>query len=217
MRFFESLAFLLVGMLLGAFLHHYYFVAGKKKDPMPEAQQEVLLKRIEKVAKLITVEGDYENTFQYGDYDYKPLRFTSKSAVVKGKAKVSVGYDLKKAKFEVDSMNRIIRVKNLPQPEILSIDQELTYEDVQEGMLKGGVLSPDDWRAITRTARQILEKNVKEGPLMQKAKEEGLESLEIIKLLVEQAGWTFEVQGNPLPKRDSVKIEMAEDSQSLKN
>jgi hypothetical protein len=34
---------------------------------------------------------------------------------------------------------------------------------------------------------------------MEKAKEEGIESLEIIKLLVEQAGWRFEVQNDIVP------------------
>jgi hypothetical protein len=34
------------------------------------------------------------------------------------------------------------------------------------------------------------------GRLMQEARTEGIESLEIIKLLVEQAGWRFEVQNN---------------------
>lgn len=35
-----------------------------------------------------------------------------------------------------------------------------------------------------------------DGLLIQEARAEGIESLEIIKLLVEQAGWRFEVQNN---------------------
>ena len=120
-----------------------------------------------------------------------------KKAIVKVDAKVSVGYDLRKASFEVDGERKILRVRNLPAPEVLAIDHNLQYYDIQEGMFNS--FTEQELSSIGSVAKKKLRKAVEQGPLMAKAKEEGIESLEIIKLLVEQAGWRFEVQNDIVP------------------
>jgi hypothetical protein len=225
MKLIDSFGFFLFGALVGAFLYANYFGAPKKiKDPMPDINQHILLERVKKVAKLITVEGEFSNIHQYNDSYWSDVSFLRKKAIIKVNARVSVGYDLKKAQFEVDAENKILRVKNLPDPEILSIDHDLKYYDIQEGMFNS--FTEEELTSIGIVAKKKLQKEASQGPLMDQAKSEGIETLEIIKILVEQAGWRFEVQNNvvePSPKEDdfpdSVHIALPTDygMDSLKN
>ncbi|CAA6828871.1 MAG: Unknown protein [uncultured Aureispira sp.] len=212
MKLIDSFGFFLFGALVGAFLYANYFGGPQKtKDPMPDINQHILLERVKKVAKLITVEGEFSNIHQYNDSYWSDVSFLRKKAIIKVNARVSVGYNLKKAQFEVDAENKVLRVKNLPDPEILSIDHELKYYDIQEGMFNS--FTEEELTSIGVVAKKKLHKEASQGPLMEQAKEEGIETLEIIKILVEQAGWRFEVQNNvvePSPENkkllDSIKI-----------
>lgn len=198
MKLVDSLGFLIVGAILGVWAYTTYFQADKTpNDPMPDVNQSILLERINKVTKMITVEGEFSNIHEYKDSYWADVSMLRKKAIVKVDAKVSVGYDLRKANFEIDAEQKILRVRNLPNPEVLAIDHNLQYYDIQEGMFNS--FTEQELSSIGSVAKKKLRKAVEEGPLMAKAKEEGIESLEIIKLLVEQAGWRFEVQNDVIP------------------
>ena len=192
MRLFDSLLFLIAGIVIGGLMFAFFTGGfGKKHDPMPDITQQILLERIKKVAKLITVEGEFANVHQYKDPGSWNLSITTKKAIMRVKARVSVGYDMQKIKWEVDSVNKIIRIRDMPEPEILSIDHDVEYYDIQEGMFNS--FSEEELTNINTVIKNRLRKEAENGPLMDKAREEGLESLEIIQILVEQAGWTFQV------------------------
>lgn len=192
MRLFDSLLFLIAGIVIGGLLYAF-FLGGprEKRDPMPDIKQQILLERIKKVAKLITVEGEFANVHEYKDYFWSDISAFRKKALVRVKARVSVGYDMQKMKWEVDSLNKIIRIRDMPEPEILSIDHDVEYYDIQEGMFNS--FKESELTDINVIIKKRLREETQKGPLMDKAREEGLESLEIIKILVEQAGWTFQV------------------------
>lgn len=206
MKLIDSLGFFIFGALVGAFLYANYFGGPRTtKDPMPDVNQRILLERVKKVAKLITVEGEFSNIHQYNDSYWSDVSFLRKKALIKVDARVSMGYDLKKAQFEVDPENKVLRVRNLPSPEVLSIDHNLQYYDIQEGMFNS--FTEAELSSIGAVAKRKLRQEAMNGPLMDQAKEEGLESLEIIKLLVEQAGWRFEVENNVIEPSPQKKID----------
>ena len=49
------------------------------------------------------------------------------------KAKAMVGFDLTKASFHLDTTNRRLIFANLPRPEVLSMETDITYYDIQQG------------------------------------------------------------------------------------
>lgn len=202
MKLVDSFGFFIFGAIVGIFLYTQYLKPSLPKDPMPDINQQILLERVKKVAKLITVEGEFSNIHQYNDSYWSDISILRKKAIIKVQARVSVGYDLKKATFEVDAENKVLRVNNLPDPEILSIDHDLQYYDIQEGMFNS--FTEAELTSIGNVAKKKLEKAAKDGPLMEQARTEGIESLEIIKLLVEQAGWRFEVQNNVVESTEKV-------------
>lgn len=217
MKLIDSLGFFVFGVLVGALLYaNYWKKSNASDDPMPDVNQRILMERVRKVAKLITVEGEFSNIHQYNDSYWSDVSFFRKKALIKVKARVSMGYDLKKATFEIDEENKVLRVRNLPDPEVLSIDHDLQYYNIQEGAFNS--FTEEELSSIGVVAKRKLRQEALEGPLMQQAREEGLESLEVIQLLVEQAGWRFEVikeasqmEQQPtlpsLPPPESIKID----------
>lgn len=202
MKLFDSLLFFIAGGLLGIFGYSYYFDGKPKRDPMPDNKQQIILKQINEVTKLITLEGEFSNIHEYKDYFWSDVSMFSKQAIVRVNATVSLGYDLQKATFEPDSIRKVIVVKNLPDPEILAIDHDLDYYDISEGMFNA--FNEEELTSIGDVAKQKLRKAVENSELMDKARARGLETLEIIRILVEASGWTLEIE-KPEPLQDSLR------------
>ena len=203
MRVLDSLLFFVMGAVVGIIVYISWWEKGTKYNPMPNEKQTVLLERIQKVAKLVTVEGEYQTTHEYNDYFWANIGIFSKKMILTTEAKIFVGYDLKKATFEADSAKRVIRVRNLPKAEVLSIEHDVKVPFKHEGMFSG--FSSEELTDINVVVKKKLRDSTTVAPLLKQAEEEGIATLEIIRVLVEQGGWTFEiVQDSLLPKRDSL-------------
>ncbi len=155
-----------------------------------EEQSVVLKNRIETVAKMVTVEGYFSEVYDYKSYwgyDFSPFR---KKALVRVKAKVSVGYDLEQMKIETRAGEKKVIISNLPDPEILSIDHDLDYYDLSQGTFN--TFSAEDYNKINSTAKELIESKAKESDLFITADEQSNKMLEMIEYMVESAGWELE-------------------------
>lgn len=214
MRVLDSVLFFAFGAVVGVIVYISWWEKGTKYNPMPNEKQQVLLERISKVAKLVTVEGEYVTNHEYSDYGWAKISIFSRQMMLTSKAKIFVGYDLQEATFEADSVKKIIRVRNLPKPKVLAIEHDVTVPMKREGLFSG--FSADDLTDINIVIKKKLKDSTTVAPLLKKAEEEGIATLDIIRVLVEQGGWTFEVvddKQNILPnqpadtlKKDSVRI-----------
>ena len=155
-----------------------------------EEKSQVLLEKIKTVAKLVTVEGHFSEIYDYQDYwkyDISPLR---KKALVRIKAKVSVGYDLTQMKIESFPDEKRIAISNLPDPSIISIDHDLDYYDISQGTFN--TFTKADYNTINKNAKDIIRKNAEESDLFLTAEEQSNQLLDIIQFMVEGAGWTLD-------------------------
>jgi hypothetical protein len=191
MRILDSVLFFLFGGVVGVLLYISLWEKGEKRNPMPNEKQQVLLERIKKVAKLITVEGDYTTTHEYKDYFWADISMFGKKAIVQTKARIFVGFDLQKAQFEADSLTKTIRVRNLPTAEVLSIDHDLEFPFLTEGMFNN--FSDQDLTDINIVVKKKLRDSSTVAPLLAQARTEGIETLDVIRVLVEQGGWRLEI------------------------
>lgn len=213
MRALDSIILIIVGVVLGFLLHDKLF--GWTNMPKKvEHQDQILLEKIKLVSKLITVEGQFSNIHNYKDYswrDFSPLR---KKAVVKVDAKVSVGYDLKKMTIETDPLRKKVIIKNIPPPEILSIDHNVSYYDMQEGLFNS--FSEEDLNNIRAYTRQKLETEIKGSELMTTAKKEAQQIIDLIGMIVHDAGWEVEIQSPDFITPPTNQLEIS-DSTKAKN
>jgi hypothetical protein len=161
----------------------------------------VLLERIKQVAKLVTVEGYFSEIYDYQDYYGYDLSIFRKKALVRVKAKVSVGYDLEKMKLTALPETKTIRITGIPPAEILSIEHDLDYYDVQEGFFNE--FSTEDYNKLNANAKDFIRKKALESDLLKTATTQRNALFETMKFMAESAGWTLEIEEpliGPAPK-----------------
>lgn len=158
-----------------------------------EESAQVLLNRIEKVMKVVVVEGHISELYNYKDYynfDWSPFR---KKAILRVNAKASIGYDFDKVQIEISEQDKTIYIKDFPMPEILSIDHDLDYYDISQGTFNS--FSEDDYDHINKNAKEYVRKMAQSGDLMQSAIEQKQEVLDMIRMMLEGLGWHLKVEG----------------------
>ncbi len=164
-------------------------------DKHTDQEASVLLERIEKVTKLVTVSGYFSEVYDYKDYYGYDWSIFRKKALIRVKANVLAGYDLDQINFEADSKDKVIIVSGLPKPEILSIDHDLDYYDLTEGTFN--TFTKDDLNKLNEQAKDYVENAALSGDLIAQAEERGNELLETIRFLVEGSGWRLEMRESP--------------------
>lgn len=185
----STLLFLLVGLGLGMILTKLYYT--KQQERVVESA--VLLEQIKQVAKLVTVEGHFSELMTQNSYQGTFGFLWDKKAIVQVRAKVSAGYDLNRLGLVMDEQMKVVRMKNLPKAEILSIDQELSYYDIQEGLFES--FTAQDYTQIQADARKKIEEAAQRSKLLQAADEQGKTMLGTLRTLIEQSGWKLEIEG----------------------
>ncbi len=171
---------------LGIFATKKYYQLG---ETVTKQNSQVLLERMKSVAKVIAVEGYFSEIYTHEDYynfDLSPFR---KKALLRVKAKVSVGYDLEGMKMEANDATKIISISNIPDPEILSIDHEIDYYDIQEGTFNS--FTEQELTELNRRAKKFIEEKAKsdELGLLPAAEEQKLKMLESIEIIANTAGY----------------------------
>jgi hypothetical protein len=168
----------------------------KDKNENRIEESTILLEKIQSVAKMVTIEGYYSELYRYEDfwgYDWWIFR---KKAIMRVKAKVSVGYDLNNLKFDLDKESWTLNIRQVPsEPEIISIDHQIDYYDISQGSFNS--FSEKDYNRIQKNAKEMIAKKAATGELMIKAKSKGLEILDLIKFMAEGAGWKVEIEFLP--------------------
>ncbi|MEP6793622.1 MAG: DUF4230 domain-containing protein [Saprospiraceae bacterium] len=151
----------------------------------------VLLEKIRTVCKLVTAEGEFSEIYSYKESKWFDVSFLNKKALIRVKAKVSVGYDLSKIKVEPDEKNHTLVISGMPPAEILSVDHDLDYYDVSEGFFNS--FSTADYNKINANAKDYIIAQVQKSSLMEAADKKRDELLEVIRFMAESAGWNVTV------------------------
>jgi len=192
----------IIALGLGAWFMSVY---QQSQTPIIETQSTVLLEKVRKVCKLVTIEADFGE--RYTEKNIRPITvylpfpttFTfPKEASILVSGKVLVGYNMEKVNIKMDDATKTVVISNLPEPEILAIDHEVEFENMKESYFNS--FTKDDYTQLSKNAKQELKKKAIMSQLMDDAKAEGNQLFEIIDILVKNSGWTLEVvQPEPIP------------------
>ncbi len=192
------LVLILLGLISGVILTQLF----QNRYQLRTNDQAILLEQqIKKVCKLVTVEGNYVEHYDYND----PLRSTyepwflmpgivnykafipQKSARLRIKAKVLVGYDLEKIRVETFPNERKIMLSSLPEPSVISIEHDIDYFDKDDSIFRP--IDEQDFLAMSKGAKAKIEEIAVTDELLQDASKQGNELLELINFMVQNAGW----------------------------
>ena len=199
----DSILEVFLGLILGAILMYWLFsLFGKKKNKeLTEHQSTVLLERIKSVCKLISVEGDFAEIYRYENTKERFLSLVSskKKALIVINAKAQIGYDLQKILMHADIDKKKIIMTNFPEPEVISIEPELEFYDIQNGLFN--TFTPNDLTSLNKEARKHIMEKIPESGLMDTATREALEAVLLVEKIVETIGWKLDYSALRIEER----------------
>lgn len=125
----------------------------------------LLLERIEKVFKVVMAEGYFSEIYNY--QDQKKILYLlndPKKAMVIAKSKVLVGFDFAKVRFKVPVKGeKKLIIEVFPAPEVLSIDTDYKFYDIQAGILNH--FSGADYTQILEEAKKAMNERAMQSDL----------------------------------------------------
>ena len=194
----------LFGLLIGAIITYLilqYLKLQQSKEKI-NVQSVVLMEKIRKVCKLITVEGEFSEIYHYENVRERFLNMVSskKKAIILINAKAHVGYDLSKVEMEAVNDKKTIKLTAFPQPEVLSIDTDFKYYDKKDGLFNK--FDNADLTELNVKAKEHILEKVPESGLLDTAKNEALQAVLMMQTIVETIGWRLDYQDLLLPDKN---------------
>lgn len=162
---------LILGLLLGGVIA---FLASNKLKAEPTVITEsshTIAESMRKVFKVVAAEGHFNEIYNYEEstklFNFIPQK---KKALVIVQAKILVGYDFEKFKWEVDNENRKVRLLEFPAPEILSTETDYKYYNIEEQFFN--LFSKDDLAKIQQNGKKQVIEAAKKSHLPEVAAEQ---------------------------------------------
>ncbi len=199
----DSIVEVFMGLILGAITMYWMFSLFRKKKikELTEHQSTVLLEKIKSVCKLISVEGDFAEIYKYENTKehFMSLVSSKKKALIVINAKAQIGYDLQKIFMHADNEKKKIILTNFPEPEVISIEPELEFYDIQNGLFN--TFTPNDLTSLNKEAKKHILEKIPESGLMDTAKREAVEAVLLIEKIVETIGWKLDYKALKIPEK----------------
>lgn len=202
-KFLGTLLAIIIGVLIGGYFMHKMTDIDLKPEIHAEEESQVILEKIKKVFKIVVVEGEFADVFRYQDFYGWDLPGFRKTAILKVKAKVSVGYDLEQLKITFDHGNRIIYIENLPEPEIIAIDPDISYFDLEDGIFN--TFDEKTLTKLNKTAKDTIRSTALKSSLIPAARSQAIEMLDMITGVAKESGWKVEMGTPEVPIDDPTK------------
>jgi len=164
--------------------------------PQERVSSTVLLEQLKDVTKMAVLEGHFSEIYDYKDYSGFDLPWFSKKALIRVKAKILVGFDLEGMSLKIDSVHHEIVVQNLPKAKILSIEHDLDYYDLTQGVFNS--FSTQDYNRMNKESKEFIVNQAIKSGIIEKAQKRQKDLLEMMKISTGNLGWKLTVE-NPKP------------------
>ena len=193
---------------MGAIITYWamrYVKLQKSKD-QTQAQSTVLMEKIRKVWKLITVEGEFAEIYHYENTKERFMSMVSskKKAVLLINAKAYVGFDLSQIRMEAITEKKTIKLTEFPEPQVLSLETDLRYYDKKEGLFNK--FDSSDLTEVSSKAKDHVLEKIPESGLLDTARSEALEAVLLVQNIVETIGWSLDYQDLLLAKSNKGEL-----------
>ncbi len=183
MNYIKQIVGFTLGVILTLLLVYFFRNIGKNDDEV-STDYYVLTNQISKMNKMVVIEQDFSNLQKTKItnllFGIKGLPSSEKEIVIFTKAKAQVTYDLKKMKIDVDSADKKLIIKEIPNADIkIFTDAEITSLD--DSFFDR--FSEEDFKRITNNARKNAEKTVDQNKLRTEGRKQLMTNLNEIFVL----------------------------------
>ena len=179
---------LLATLILGIFVAKWWYA--DRRETRQEAT--VLLEQVKAVSKLVTTEGYFSEILSETDTKLFYGFPSTKKVLIKVKAKVSAGFDLSNMKIDADATTKTLRLSNIPPPNIISIEPEISFYDINNGVFNQ--FSPEDYSRLNKKAIEVIREQALKSAFMQTVTEQGGKNFDALRLLTTSLGWRLEFE-----------------------
>lgn len=194
---------ILILVALVLFFGYKYF-SSKGDTSVVEYDTALIQQQIKNVGKLVVTEGHFAEVITYKDskkYMGDLLSFEKKAIVVIN-ADVTVSFDLSKMKYDIDSINKIITVVEIPKEEI-KIAPDFKYYNTESSTFNE--FTGEDYNKINKIARANLAKKIQASTLKTNAKNRLLSELNSLFIVTKNLGWTMKYKDEVITSDKEVK------------
>ena len=181
MKNFKPLLFFLLGIVFMLLLFFAYRGIPKISDKKENTDYYILTNQITKMNKMVVLEQDFTSLQKSKvAYEFLGRKVSENEIVTFTKTNTQVSYDLNKMKLDVDSVNRKLIIRELPQAdirvtpsvEIKSLNDSF-FNRVDEAQIK----------KVTESSKQNALKNIDQNKLKAEGREQLLKNLDQIFVL----------------------------------
>lgn len=163
----------------------------------------IVVEKIQKVLKLVTVEGNFSELMKYQDFDYIDFPGFRKDAIVRVNAKVSVGYNLNNFKVTTNEKEKIIIIQQMPNPEILSIDTDIKFENLSSGLFTN--FNEQELTKLNTLGKEKIRQKALNAEIIKQAEEQKQDLFDLIFYMAKQNGYKIVVEGKELQPIQNLK------------
>ncbi|MFT3793811.1 DUF4230 domain-containing protein [Flavobacterium sp.] len=184
----------LIFAVVGALLLFKYCEFKKQNDGTIDYNTNLIQQQIVNVGKLIVTEGHFSQVLTYKDQDkyFMDLISFDKKALIVVNVDVTVSYDLRQMKYDIDEKNKTITILNIPKEEI-KISPDIQFYDVTQSKLNQ--FTGEDYNKINKSVRTNLAKKMEQSSLKSNAQNRLISELSKILILTNTMGWTLQYNG----------------------
>ncbi|WP_300566003.1 DUF4230 domain-containing protein [Flavobacterium sp.] len=191
---YKKLFYLLLIVVLGFFTFQYFT---SDDDSTTEYNSNLIQEQIKNVGKLVVTEGHFSQVLTYKDKDSYlggMLSFDKKALVVVN-SDVSVAYDLRQMKYDIDEKNKTITILSIPKEEI-KISPDIQYYNIDQS--KFNEFTGEDFNKITKKVKADLAVKIGKSTLKTNAQNRLVSELSKLLLVTHSMGWKVEYKGQEI-------------------
>lgn len=185
---------IIAGLVIAAALALRYCEFKKEDTSSLEYNSNLIQQQIVNVGKLVVTEGHFAEVLTYKDQQQYLMNLLSfqKKALLIVNADVTVAYDLRQVKYDIDEKNKTITLLNIPKEEI-KISPDIKFYDVEQSTINP--FTGEDYNKINKAVKENLQKKIDKSTLKSNAKNRLISELSKILILTHSLGWTLKYDG----------------------
>ena len=202
----RKIIYLVAAVLIAVLL--FRFCEWKKDDTSTlDYNTNLIQQQIVNVGKLVVTEGHFSQVLTYKDQDKYLMNMISfdKKALIVVNADVTVAYDLRQVKYDIDEANKTITILNIPKEEI-NISPDIQFYDVTQSKLNP--FTGDDYNKINKSVKANLKQKMEKSSLKANAQNRLISELSKILILTNSMGWKLQYNGQVIEKENDLKTNL---------
>lgn len=186
----------LAGVLLMTLLFFSFKSCFNTSNKEETSDYYLITNQISKMNKMVVMEQN-TSMMQKSKFSYTFLgaEMTSNNIITYTKTNAQVSYDLNKMKMEVDSINKKLIIKELPEPEI-RITPSVEIQSMDDSFVNR--ITEKDVKSVTQKAKAAAIKSIDQNKLKAEGKKQLLENLDNIFVLAKALNYKIEDQTGKL-------------------